>query len=82
MRINEHGFAERKRTVSEWLVGLQKVAAKFGIAIVVVNNMKTGRRELQNAGDGNRDFAPAKPEPCFGEDLFQAVTSRVMLERD
>jgi hypothetical protein len=49
---------------------------------VVVNNMKTGRRELQNTSDGQRDFAPAKPEPYFGEDLFQVVTSRVMLERD
>ena len=63
-------------------IGLQKVAAKFNIAIVVVNNMKTGKRELHNTTDGQRDFAPAKPEPCFGEDLFQVVTSRVMLERD
>jgi len=44
--------------------------------------MKTGRREHTNTTDGQRDFAPAKPEPCFGEDLFQVVTSRVMLERD
>lgn len=82
LKMTEHGFAERKRTVSQWLNGMQKVAAKFNIAVVVVNNMKTGRREMQNTSDGQRDFAPAKPEPCFGEDLFQAVTSRVMLERD
>ena len=70
LRTSEHGFAERKRTVANWLVGLQKVACKFGIAVVVVNNMKTGRREMQSTTDGQRDFAPAKPEPYFGEDLF------------
>ena len=52
LKISEHGFAERKRTVSYWLIGLQKVAAKFNVAIVVVNNMKTGRREMMNLSDG------------------------------
>ena len=51
--------------------------------------MKQGRREFimhrqpgQEDGQGVRDLAPAKPEPLFGEDLFQAVTSRIMVERD
>ena len=52
--------------------------------------MKTGKREWiqhrQTEVDqnqmGNRDLAPAKPEPIFGEDLFQAVTNRILVERD
>ena len=54
--------------------------------------MKTGKREFiqhtrapgmdENQPGQQRDFAPAKPEPLFGEDLFQAVTSRINVERD
>ena len=58
------------------LMAFQRVAAKNGIAIVLVNNMKTGKREfihhkpMEDGQQGVRDFAPAKPEPLFGEDLF------------
>jgi len=52
---------------------------------VFVNNMKSGKREKfqPTAQDQNpQGYKSAKPEPLFGEDLFQAVTSRVMVERD
>lgn len=91
LRSNELSFAEKKRTVSLSLMGLQRIAAKFGICVVVVNNMRPGRK----VGQWNSDFGkegqpgglfanqpPAKPLPLFGEDLFQCVTSRVLTERD
>ena len=71
-------------------MGLQSVANEYQICVVVVNNMRPGKREHIHQTDGvdatnNQQHPygqPAKPEPLFGEDLFQAVTSRVMLERD
>lgn len=45
LKGHEHGYDVRKRTVATWLMGLQKVAAKFNIAVVIVNNMKSGKRE-------------------------------------
>ncbi len=36
---------------------------------------------LGNQGTGLL-FQQSKPEPMFGEDLFQSVTNRVMLEKD
>ena len=44
LRSNELSFAEKKRTISLSLMGLQRVAAKYGIAVVVVNNMRPGRK--------------------------------------
>lgn len=84
LRGTEIGYGERKRIVSQMLMGLLKVANKFGIAIVIVNNMRPGKREFKE-GEGDQPDSygqPTKPEPLFGEDLFQAVTNRVMLERD
>mmetsp|Transcript_31595 Transcript_31595/g.39311 ORF Transcript_31595/g.39311 Transcript_31595/m.39311 type:complete len:104 (+) Transcript_31595:791-1102(+) len=68
----------------------QRIAAKHNLCFVLINCMKTGKREFilhnkpggEDGQPGVRDFAPAKPEPLFGEELFQAVTSRVMVERD
>ena len=46
LRGTEIGYGERKRIVSQMLMGLLKVANKFGIAIVIVNNMRPGKREF------------------------------------
>lgn len=45
LKGHEHGYESKKRTVALWLMGLQKVATKYNIAIVIVNNMKSGKRE-------------------------------------
>jgi RecA/RadA recombinase len=45
MRGNEMGFGDRKRMVSDLLMGLGRIANKFGICVVVVNNMRPGKRE-------------------------------------
>ena len=45
LRGSEMGCGERKRLVSQILMGLLKVAAKFGICVVIVNNMRPGKRE-------------------------------------
>lgn len=65
-------------------MNLLKVASKFGICVVIVNNMRPGKREyIHGSGDQPDTFGqPTKPEPLFGEDLFQSVTNRVMLEKD
>jgi RecA/RadA recombinase len=44
-RSSEFTFSERKRTVALSLMTMQKIAAKYGVAIVFVNNMKSGKRE-------------------------------------
>ena len=46
LRGSEIGFGERKRLVSQVLMGLLKVATKFGICVVIVNNMRPGKREF------------------------------------
>lgn len=53
-------------------MGLMKVAQKFQIAIVIVNNMRPGKREfISGHGEQPDTFGqPTKPEPLFGEDLF------------
>ena len=72
LRGSEIGFGERKRLVSQVLMGLLKVATKFGICVVIVNNMRPGKREfIHGQGDQPDTFGqPTKPEPLFGEDLF------------
>ena len=45
IRGGDLGFAERKKTIAAMLMTFQKVAVKKGIAIALVNNMKTGKRE-------------------------------------
>lgn len=71
------------------VMSFQRLASKYNICIVLTNCMKTGKREfiqhkqgMEEGQPGVREYAPAKPEPLFGEDLFQAVTSRVLVERD
>ena len=44
-RATEQGYNDRKKMISDALVGLQNIAYRYGIAVVLVNNMKTGRRD-------------------------------------
>lgn len=67
----------------------QRIAQRYNLCFVLLNCMKTGKREFiqhkpgaDEGQSGVREFAPAKPEPLFGEDFFQVVSSRVMVERD
>lgn len=89
LRGSDFAFNERRRQIAQMIMTFQRIAARKNLCFVVTNCMKTGKREFiqhkpgQDDGQpGVREFAPAKPEPLFGEDLFQAVTSRVMVERD
>ena len=56
-------------------MGLLKVANKFGICIVIVNNLRPGKREfISGHGETPDQFGqPTKPEPLFGEDLFKNI---------
>ena len=71
------------------------IATKFNICFVLLNNMKTGRKDfvaeqlakgqqLEGVHEGGyrQPMPQSKPEPLFGEELFQCVTNRIMLERD
>jgi hypothetical protein len=44
LRGGDVSFAERKRTVALSLMGFQQIAAKYNLAVVIVNNMKAGKR--------------------------------------
>ena len=48
--------------------------------------MKTGKRDFfaenKNPGGMTSPIPQSKPEPLFGEELFQCVTNRIMLEKD
>ena len=70
--------------ISSALMNLATVAEKYNIAIVIVNMMKTGRKEAYeyNRDQGQSHHESSKPEPIFGEDLFMCVTNRVFLERE
>jgi RecA/RadA recombinase len=46
LRGSENNYSERRRMVSMILMNFQRIAAKYGIAFVLVNNMKTGKREF------------------------------------
>ena len=73
----DYGYNERRRAIAQLVMTLQRVAARYNICIVLTNCMKTGKREFiqhklgaEDGQNGLREFAPAKPEPLFGEDLF------------
>ena len=86
----ELGYNERKRIISQVLMGLLDLAQKHQLCVVFVNNMKLSKKDfLTEVGGGVPSTAgmypqqqSSKPEPMFGEDLFQCVTNRVMLEKD
>lgn len=91
-RATDVGYNDRKKMIAAALTGLQQIAAKHNLCVVLVNNMKTGRRDAvadfkeqgkDVTGPGGQQPLPqAKPEPLFGEDLFQQVTSRIHFEKD
>jgi len=45
-RATDVGYNDRKKMIATSLMGLQDCAAKNGISIVLINNMKTGRRDF------------------------------------
>lgn len=45
-------YNERKSMISKMLMGLNRVAHKYGVCIVVINNMKSGKREYIHGGGG------------------------------
>ena len=45
-------YNERKSMISKMLMGLNRVAHKYGVCIVVINNMKSGKREYSHGGGG------------------------------
>ena len=46
LRGSENNYSDRRKTVSMMLMNFQRIAAKYGLTFVIVNNMKTGRREF------------------------------------
>jgi hypothetical protein len=70
---NEISHYDRRKMISEMLMSLNKVAHKYGVCVVLVNNMKPGKREYIPGGDGPDSYSfgqPTKPEPLIGEELF------------
>ena len=44
-RATDVGYNDRKKMIATALMGLQMNASKYGISVVIINNMKTGRRD-------------------------------------
>jgi len=68
-------------------MGLLEMAQKYQLCVVLVNNMKLSKKDfLTEVGvapvPGQPMWQQSKPEPMFGEDMFQCVTNRVFLEKD
>jgi len=71
-------------------MGLLEMAQKYQLCVVLVNNMKLSKKDFLSEvgapvpGGGIQQpmWQQSKPEPMFGEDLFQCVTNRVFLEKD
>ncbi len=49
---NEMGHYDRRKMISEMLMSLNKVAHKYGVCVVVVNNMRPGKRDYIPGGEG------------------------------
>ena len=45
-RATDVGYNERKKMITTALMGLQASAVKHGICVVLINNMKTGRKDF------------------------------------
>lgn len=82
-RATDVGYNDRKKMIATALMGLQTVASRHGICVVIINNMKTGRRDyvaeqlargaqLEGVRPGGymQPMPQSKPEPLFGEELF------------
>ena len=44
-RATDVGYNDRKKMIATALMGLQTVASRHGISVILINNMKTGRRD-------------------------------------
>jgi RecA/RadA recombinase len=44
-RATDVGYNDRKKMIATALMSLQTLATKYGICVVLINNMKTGRRD-------------------------------------
>mmetsp|Transcript_2206 Transcript_2206/g.1542 ORF Transcript_2206/g.1542 Transcript_2206/m.1542 type:complete len:146 (-) Transcript_2206:197-634(-) len=69
-RQTDSSYADRKRAIATSLMGLQRIAHKHQICVVLINNMKTGKKDFSNRTDGTVPSISVKPEPLFGEELF------------
>jgi len=45
-RATDVGYNDRKRMIADSLTGLQRIAYKYGICVIIINNMKTGRKDF------------------------------------
>jgi len=45
-RATDVGYNDRKKMIANSLMGLQECAQQHGISIILINNMKTGRRDF------------------------------------
>jgi len=98
MRLSEVGYQERKKQITQTLMKFLELGQKYQVCFVLVNNMKSAKKDflqevsgavgpgIAGLGIGNQGgglvYQQSKPEPMFGEDLFQCVTNRIMLERE
>lgn len=44
-RATDVGYNDRRKMIAASLTGLQDIAHKYGICVVLINNMKTGRKD-------------------------------------
>ena len=44
-RATDVGYNDRKKMIATALMSLQTLAQKYGVCVVLINNMKTGRRD-------------------------------------
>jgi len=45
LRATDGSYGDRRKLIASSLTGLQDIANKYGICVVIVNNMKTGRKD-------------------------------------
>ena len=45
-RATDVGYNDRKKMIADALTSLQRLAYKYKICVVLVNNMKTGRKDF------------------------------------
>jgi RecA/RadA recombinase len=55
-RATDMGYNDRKKMIANALMGLQMIANKYKICVVLVNNMKTGRKDFvaEQLAQGNQ----------------------------
>lgn len=57
-RATDMSYADRKKMIASALSGLQQVAEKHKLSIVLINNMKTGRRDaVAEASAAGKDIS-------------------------